>query len=194
MLKKEAKRKWKELSEIMAREQNFTKLRAHLHCVDPPCTALPLLFISKTPDHHTHSPGIPYLGVYLTDLTFIEEGNKDFINGSLINFDKRRKIAQVIMEIQQYQATPYCLQEVPALREFLCKLESFDENEAYANSLKVTQPTHRHTHTHTKEDPAHSHCGRFLPLRWSPRTCHHPARPWAHRGLMASSPSRERKR
>jgi son of sevenless-like protein len=86
------------------------------------------------------SAGIPYLGVYLTDLTFIEDGNKDFINDSLINFDKRRKIAQVIMEIQQYQATPYCLEEVPALRDFLLNLETFDENEAYSHSLQVTQP------------------------------------------------------
>lgn len=87
--------------------------------------------------------GIPYLGVYLTDLTFIEDGNKDFVNDSLINFDKRRKISQVIMEIKQYQATPYCLAEIPALRDYLLNLDTFDENEAYSRSLEVSNfPAH----------------------------------------------------
>jgi son of sevenless-like protein len=40
--------------------------------------------------------------MYLTDLTFLEEGNPDKI-GELINFDKRRRVAAVIKEIQQYQ-------------------------------------------------------------------------------------------
>ena len=30
-------------------------------------------------------PAIPFLGVYLTDLTFIELGNQDFISTRLIN-------------------------------------------------------------------------------------------------------------
>jgi RasGEF domain len=75
MLKKEPKKKYQEMGELMTRDENFKRFREHLHNVDPPC--------------------IPYLGVYLTDLTFIEEGNKDFINETLINFDKRRKISQV---------------------------------------------------------------------------------------------------
>jgi hypothetical protein len=53
------RRKYEETQQVMAREKNFQNFRAHLHQVDPPC--------------------IPYLGVYLTDLTFIEDGNKDFV-------------------------------------------------------------------------------------------------------------------
>eukprot|EP00002_Diphylleia_rotans_P026277 TRINITY_DN5229_c0_g1_i1.p1 TRINITY_DN5229_c0_g1~~TRINITY_DN5229_c0_g1_i1.p1 ORF type:complete len:1023 (+),score=199.17 TRINITY_DN5229_c0_g1_i1:71-3139(+) len=36
-------------------------------------------------------PAVPYIGVYLTDLTFIEHGNPDFFN-KLINFHKRELI------------------------------------------------------------------------------------------------------
>jgi len=50
-------------------------------------------------------------------LVFIEDGNKDQING-LINFDKSRKISLVIREIQQYQQTPYCITKVPEIQVF----------------------------------------------------------------------------
>ncbi len=37
-------------------------------------------------------------GVYLTDLTFIEDGNKDFI-GHLINFRKRELVSGIVAEV-----------------------------------------------------------------------------------------------
>lgn len=58
-----------ELKALINREKNYAELRRVLKTVPPPI--------------------IPYLGMYLTDLTFIEEGNKDVIDG-LINFSKRR--------------------------------------------------------------------------------------------------------
>jgi len=63
-------------------------------------------------------------GVYLTDLVFIEEGNKDTVNG-LINFDKSRKIAFVIREIQQYQQTPYCIAPVHEIQVFFFFLKFY---------------------------------------------------------------------
>ena len=47
-------------------------------------------------------------GMYLTDLTFIEDGNPDKV-GHMINFVKRRLYANVIREIQQYQVGRICL-------------------------------------------------------------------------------------
>jgi len=88
--------------------------------------------------HHETPPSIPYLGMYLTDLTFIEDGNPDTLADGLINFAKRRRIAAVIREIQQYQQTPYCLQPVPALINFLSGgLQGLDEKQAYNLSLVV---------------------------------------------------------
>jgi len=54
-----------------------------------------------------------FSGVYLTFLTFIEDGNPNFLQGEtpkgekLINFGKRMKSAGVLREMQTYQSVPY---------------------------------------------------------------------------------------
>ena len=73
------------------------------------------------------SPALPFLGVYLTDLMFVEAGNactRDLprstssSNLTAINFDKHAKTARIIFELQRFQ-TPYHLQEIPELQTWL---------------------------------------------------------------------------
>ena len=91
------------IRKIMGANRNFSEYRQLIHSVNPPC--------------------IPFLGIYLQDLTFIEDGNSNTIkthsNHELINFAKREKTAEVIREIQQYQTLFYKLKVVDEIQEFI---------------------------------------------------------------------------
>lgn len=110
---------------LMASTKNFGEYREALHAANPPC--------------------IPFFGVYLTDLTFIEDGIPSIIKKtSLINFAKRAKTAEVIRDIQQYQNSPYSLQPVPELQDYILSnmQAAGDVHEMYDKSL-VVEPRER---------------------------------------------------
>lgn len=43
---------------------------------------------------------MPYIGLYLTDLVFVDDGNPNVVNG-MLNFFKRLKMSTVIQQIQR---------------------------------------------------------------------------------------------
>ncbi|KAK9442797.1 Ras guanine nucleotide exchange factor [Metarhizium brunneum] len=105
---------------VMASTKNFGEYREALHAANPPC--------------------IPFFGVYLTDLTFIEDGIPSIIKKTnLINFAKRAKTAEVIRDIQQYQNVGYSLQPVPELQDYILSnmQAAGDVHEMYDKSLHV---------------------------------------------------------
>jgi son of sevenless-like protein len=65
-----------------------------------------------------------HAGTYLTTLTFINDGAEDKISGHMVNFRKRQKAAEVILDIKRWQSMPYNLTPV----SFICGWleESFD--------------------------------------------------------------------
>ncbi|KAF2838078.1 guanine-nucleotide dissociation stimulator CDC25 [Patellaria atrata CBS 101060] len=108
------------MRKLMGSTKNFLEYRDTLHKANPPC--------------------IPFFGVYLTDLTFIEDGIPSIIKKTnLINFAKRAKTAEVIRDVQQYQNVPYPLQPVPELQDYiLTNMQSAgDVHEMYDQSLAV---------------------------------------------------------
>ncbi|KAJ5502076.1 hypothetical protein N7463_004950 [Penicillium fimorum] len=64
-------------------------------------------------------PCIPFLGLFLKDLTFIEDGNPATTPEGLINFHKYTMLASTIHEIERLREAPYSLQPVPELQEYL---------------------------------------------------------------------------
>ncbi|KAF2117610.1 ras guanine-nucleotide exchange protein Cdc25p [Lophiotrema nucula] len=77
---------------------------------------------------HNHvAPCIPFVGIYLTDLTFVDVGNgttrqlpgeagQDGV--SVINFDKHMKTAKIIGQLQSFQV-PYRLAAVPEMQDWM---------------------------------------------------------------------------
>lgn len=57
------------------------------------------------------------LGMYLQDIAFIKEQMPDIIEpGGFINFAKRQKLSESIMEVYEYQQQPPHLQAVPVIQ------------------------------------------------------------------------------
>ncbi|KAK9450823.1 ras guanine nucleotide exchange factor domain-containing protein [Limtongia smithiae] len=116
---------------IIQYEKNYAVYRTLLRNQSPPC--------------------IPYLGVYLTDLTFIDEGNPDmraFQTGTpdacmVINFDKHVRATKIIADMQRFQV-PYRFQEVPEIQGWLSselarvhELYTQDQHMLYRRSCAV---------------------------------------------------------
>ena len=63
------------LQSLVSSDGRFPNLRGSVPRTDPPC--------------------IPYLGMYLSDLTFIEEGTPNFTDNGLLNFAKMRMVCNL---------------------------------------------------------------------------------------------------
>ncbi|KAJ6234207.1 guanine nucleotide exchange factor [Anaeramoeba flamelloides] len=118
------KEKWQKLIALMSRENSYCLIRDELASIDP--------------------PGLPYIGMYLTDLVFVDEGNTDLLSSTdgrkkLINFDKRRRTSEVIRQIQLFQQAPYLFTSITEIQSFIEKntANSYDDEQLYEQSLKV---------------------------------------------------------
>lgn len=84
-------------------------------------------------------PLVPYLGVYLTDLIFLNDGNKDFADEAkkMVNFHKMAKISRVVRTITTHQQTPYCLTPVEFIQDFILKGTLLTDDQQYVESCKL---------------------------------------------------------
>ena len=73
------------------------------------------------------APCIPFVGMYLTDLTFIDVGNKNTRQlpeedgkegATVINFAKHMQTAKIIGQLQRFQV-PYRLAAVPEMQDWM---------------------------------------------------------------------------
>lgn len=119
-----------QLKDVVDVSRNYAVLRQRLQNHVPPC--------------------LPFVGTYLTDLTFVDVGNQttrqlqgEGIEESrpVINFDKHMKTAKIISDLQRFQI-PYRFMEVPELQTWmqdqLVRVRSSDQSNVqsyYGRSL-----------------------------------------------------------
>eukprot|EP01117_Protostelium_nocturnum_P002738 TRINITY_DN1360_c0_g1_i1.p1 TRINITY_DN1360_c0_g1~~TRINITY_DN1360_c0_g1_i1.p1 ORF type:complete len:1498 (-),score=713.70 TRINITY_DN1360_c0_g1_i1:124-4617(-) len=81
-------------------------------------------------------PLLPYIGTYLSDLTFIDEGNPDRTKEGFINFQKCELIYNSISEIESWQQWPYFFPKVEPIHTMVRNLPACSDKELYTLSLK----------------------------------------------------------
>lgn len=82
---------------------------------------------------------IPYLGTFLTDLVMLDTAMKDFLDGGLINFEKRRKEFEVIAQIKLLQSAcnNYSFTQEDGFVEWFHSVERLSEAESYSLSCEI---------------------------------------------------------
>lgn len=113
-----SKTQLQEAERTMDTNKNFTNYRAILKGAQLPCVPF---FGMQTASTRLDIKLMvtDLLGVYLSVLTFIQDGNKNIIQGDIINFGKRERFAEVVREIKHYQSKPYNFTVIPAIQNFI---------------------------------------------------------------------------
>eukprot|EP00042_Codosiga_hollandica_P050878 m.617248 g.617248 ORF g.617248 m.617248 type:complete len:217 (-) comp58176_c0_seq11:69-719(-) len=132
----EQRESFKRLQKLMDMQANFKDYRA-------------LLASAAT-------PAVPYVGIFLRDLTFIRDSGPDFITLGLMNVAKASKITEQLLSIESFQRGKYPLLLVPRFRELIEQMTSLDEDQLYEISKRI-QPVNtdgklgkRHSQTRVK--------------------------------------------
>jgi len=84
-------------------------------------------------------PGaLPYIGTFLSDLTFMDEGNPDTVeveSQTLVNFTKYSLVVRTIKRIQSYQGQKSDYQVREPFYTYLREVPKLEEKELYELSL-----------------------------------------------------------
>ncbi|XP_066913744.1 ras-specific guanine nucleotide-releasing factor RalGPS2-like isoform X3 [Clytia hemisphaerica] len=124
---KRDKEKLEKLNELVCEENNSSKLRLHLQTTKLPC--------------------IPYLGMYLTDLTYINTIHPP--TGGL-DVERTNKMNEILRIIADYQQSLYDFKPIYAVQNYLNsvkyidELQKFMEDENYKLSCQI-EPTELQT-------------------------------------------------
>ncbi len=109
---------FEQIGTLMESSGNYKKYREEFASISPP--AIPyfgmIYLIDSYPTFAIEHPLIYPLiasiyiitiAVYLRDLTFIEDGNQNYISEGIVNFQKMKMLAKALSELQRYQRRPF---------------------------------------------------------------------------------------
>ncbi|KAG7896506.1 hypothetical protein KL908_001020 [Ogataea polymorpha] len=86
-------------------------------------------------------PCLPFLGMYLSDLRFLTDGNSDYLhnNRNLVNFGKRLSIYRTIQEVIKFNSKAYHFEKIDELWSYFYDMweQLPDDDKLYNISLKL---------------------------------------------------------
>ncbi|XP_061836426.1 ral guanine nucleotide dissociation stimulator-like isoform X1 [Nerophis lumbriciformis] len=143
---RESFRTFRELSEIFSDDNNYSLSRELL--VKEGTSKFATLEINPKRAQRRHQQQrdlgvmqgtIPYLGTFLTDLVMMDTAMKDYMEGGLINFEKRRKEFEVIAQIKllQLASNNYSFTQDGHFREWFASVEKLSEADSYQLSCDI---------------------------------------------------------
>uniref|UniRef100_A0A8C7RUR9 Ral guanine nucleotide dissociation stimulator n=1 Tax=Oncorhynchus mykiss TaxID=8022 RepID=A0A8C7RUR9_ONCMY len=107
---------------------------------------------------------IPYLGTFLTDLVMMDTAMKDYLDGGLIHFEKRRKEFEVIAQIKllQLACNNYNFTRNKRFRQWFSCVDKLTEAESYSQSCEIEPLSESASNTLKKKNTG-------IIKRWSDR-------------------------
>ncbi|KAM6909610.1 ral guanine nucleotide dissociation stimulator-like 2 isoform 1-T1 [Xenentodon cancila] len=103
---REALRRYEELAEIFSDKDNYSQSRELLKEEGTSKFAnLDNRLNSRHLNRSNAQGTVPYLGIFLTDLTMLDTAVKDRLDNGYINFDKRRREFEVLAQIRLLQSS-----------------------------------------------------------------------------------------
>ncbi|KAJ6251766.1 guanine nucleotide exchange factor [Anaeramoeba flamelloides] len=112
------KNKIKELDSMMSMQGAYKKYRHALNKA-----------------YRNGEPAIPFIGIHLTDLTFLDESNKNLDKDGKYSEKKFNGLIKVLISVLIFQTRPYTLKPIPQLRKYFENYPGLGDDKLYDLSL-----------------------------------------------------------
>ncbi|XP_068612319.1 ral guanine nucleotide dissociation stimulator-like 2 [Brachionichthys hirsutus] len=138
---REAVKRYEELSKIFSDKDNYAQSRELLK--EEGTSKFANLDNHRHLDRSSAQGTVPYLGIFLTDLTMLDTAVKDRLDNGYVNFDKRRREFEVLAQIRLLQSS--CKNCVFAADEAFARwyqsAPTLTEEESYRLSNEIEAPS-----------------------------------------------------
>ncbi|XP_071666690.1 ral guanine nucleotide dissociation stimulator-like 1 [Patagioenas fasciata] len=130
---------FEELSEIFSDSDNFAMSRELLMKVGISLSCQVMISTKAELSPGVTQGTVPYLGTFLTDLVMLDTALQDYLEGGLINFEKRRREFEVITQIKLLQSScnSYCMAQDEKFVQWFRRQRHLSDEESFRLSREI---------------------------------------------------------